>query len=306
ELRSTGAQTVIPPSTHPSGEDYLWEGEPWGGDQGPTVIDGKQLAARVAMLGLAAVLIDNWPKRGSRHQAYLALAGGLLRYGDEVHPFWGEQAHAAEQLIRALADATRDEEGADARGKESVLSTIRLIREGKPVQGFPSLAELIGEPHVDQVRLLRAEVEHGATAVSRQALDVAAKSGDDGYPVVVTPEKDKNKSVDTARDEPGSTATDGDSAVEEVKETDPLGARMSTSEPVSIAPYLYGQVSPVEPSVLLREDGQALMYPGRVNMLYGSSESAKSWIALFTSMQVMATGQRAVYLDFEDEPVSTL
>src|SRR5699024_7654466 len=61
ELRSTGAQTVIPPSTHPSGEDYLWEGEPWGGDQGPTVIDGKQLAARVAMLGLAAVLIDNRP-----------------------------------------------------------------------------------------------------------------------------------------------------------------------------------------------------------------------------------------------------
>src|SRR5690625_761940 len=55
-----------------------------------------------------------------------------------------------------------------------------------------------------------------------------------------------------------------------------------------------------------REDGAGLMYRGRVNMLYGSSETAKSWIALYTCMQEIARGERVIYLDFEDEPEITL
>src|SRR5690625_5834586 len=48
ELRSTKSQTVIPPSIHPSGERYTWEDEPWGGESGPKVIDGRLLALQVA------------------------------------------------------------------------------------------------------------------------------------------------------------------------------------------------------------------------------------------------------------------
>lgn len=41
-------------------------------------------------------------------------------------------------------------------------------------------------------------------------------------------------------------------------------------------------------------------------MLFGSSESAKSWIAMAICLQEIEAGGRALYLDFEDEPVQTL
>src|SRR5690606_12120035 len=98
---------------------------------------------------------------------------------------------------------------------------------------------------------------------------------------------------------------DEDSEVDD-HEPDPLNARISTWERVNLDPYLAGEVQPPIPEVLQRDDGQGLMYAGRVNMLYGSSESAKSWIALHACMQEMSKGERVMYLDFEDEPVNTL
>lgn len=285
ELRSTLGQTAIPPSIHPSGEDYIWEGEPWGGEEGPAVIDGRVLAARVAMLGLSAVLLDHWPQKGTRHEAYLALAGGLLSYGEmTVHPFWGGPGMPVEQLIRALADATMDDDGADARVHESVTTTVANIRAGKRVVGLGTLVDIIGEEHVKQVRILVAEVEQAAGFVSRQAAEVVTDSGGRGE-------------LDARLSEIAATP---------MEDRDPLGERISSWQPVDLEPYLSGRIKPVEPTVMQRTDGQYLMYPGRVNMLAGSSESAKSWIALGTVLQVMANGERAMFLDFEDEPVNTL
>src|SRR5690625_7736601 len=120
-MRSTKSHTVIPPSTPPSGGRYTWEDEPWGGESGPKVIDGRLLALQVATLGLAAGLIENWPGAGGRNEAYLALAGSLLRYGDfGVHPFWERNLRA---LIHALADATPDDDRPGTRigdGREGV------------------------------------------------------------------------------------------------------------------------------------------------------------------------------------------
>lgn len=301
ELRSNRSQSVIPPSVHPSGNEYLWEGKPWGGKSGPAEVDGRVLSARVAMLGLAAVLLDHWPTKGSRHEAYLALAGGLLRQGDQVHPFWGERANAAEQLIRALADASNDEDGSDARVSESIHTTIDNIRKGNPVTGFRALSEIIGEEHVKQARILVAEVEQAAGYVSRQATDPKTSSSSPSVQIVGAESHSGWLGVPATQDSGDIADTGGDK-----RDRDPLEERVSTWLPVDLDPYLTGQVKPVEPTVLLRDDGQALMYPGRVNMLYGSSESAKSWIALQTAIQVMATGERVVFLDLEDEPVNTL
>lgn len=291
ELRSTLGQTVIPPSIHPSGELYTWSREPWGGDAGPSVVNGRVLAARVAMIGLGAVLLDNWPQKGSRHEAYLALAGGLLSYGDMgVHPFWGDTANAAEQLIRALAEATLDDDGPDARVAESIHTTMKAIRAGHKVVGLGTLVDIIGEDHVKQVRLLIAEVEQAAGFVSRQA-----------------PQIDLVHHPDVGADDRGAEeARQSELAATPLEERDPLGERLSSWQPVDLLPYLSGQVKSVAPSVLQRDDGAYLMYPGRVNMVFGSSESAKSWVALKICLQEMSTGQRAMFVDLEDEPVNTL
>src|SRR5690606_27291331 len=102
------------------------------------------------------------------------------------------------------------------------------------------------------------------------------------------------------------SAAESEVAVLPLSERDPLGERLGSWQPVNLEPYLAGEVVVPEPTVLRRDDGQALMYGGRVNMLYGSSESAKSWIALATCIQEMSKGERVMYLDFEDEPVQTL
>lgn len=55
-----------------------------------------------------------------------------------------------------------------------------------------------------------------------------------------------------------------------------------------------------KPVALARDDGQHLLYPGRVNMLIGESESGKTWIALHGVAQALSGGESVVYLDFED------
>src|SRR3546814_18533812 len=103
ELRSTGGQTVIAPSIHPDGERYAWEDEPWGGEGGPSVIAASELRSRGGCVALSTLLAIDWPTRGGRHDAYLALAGPLLAegYGDQtpVYPAW--KVHEPAQNDRA-------------------------------------------------------------------------------------------------------------------------------------------------------------------------------------------------------------
>lgn len=146
ELRSTGGQTVIAPSVHPDGERYAWDDEPWGGESGPALIGGGELRSRVGALALSTLLAIEWPTRGGRHDAYLALAGALLAegYGDtrRVSPVW---KNLAPGVIAVIAQATHDEEGMQTRIDQSVESTLQKIAKGKPTQGWPTLAEHLSD-----------------------------------------------------------------------------------------------------------------------------------------------------------------
>jgi len=281
ELRSSGGQTLIAPSKHPSGESYRWEGEPFGGEEGPAREHGMILSARVVTLAMACVLVDGWPMRGGRHEAYLALAGGLLRFGTSdsmsVHPLWES---ALPNLIRALAEATNDEDGPETRSSEVMGSTMERLRLGKNVQGFPTLAKIIGQEHSDLVRTYAREIESILGHATRPApepivTEVAGES--EGEIRVIDPE---NRS--------------------------PLDERAFSWEPVDMAPYLENKVADVEPGILYRSDGVGLFYPGRVNCLYGRSESGKSWLTIFASKSVIEAGGKVLYLDCEDEPQETL
>jgi hypothetical protein len=77
ELLSTGRQAVAPPSLHPSGERAFWE----GGTVDPARVDAAKLADLVAIVAAGALLARQWPPEGRRHDAALALAGGLARAG---------------------------------------------------------------------------------------------------------------------------------------------------------------------------------------------------------------------------------
>lgn len=134
ELRSTGTQTLLPGSTHPSGEPIGWDE-----DGEPAVISGPVLAGQVKRLAAAALLAKHWPTVGSRHDAALALGGGLLRAG------W--DAESVEAFIESVAWAAGDDDVEDR--VDTVSYTADRIAADKPATGWPSLAKLVGERVVD-------------------------------------------------------------------------------------------------------------------------------------------------------------
>ena len=55
-----------------------------------------------------------------------------------------------------------------------------------------------------------------------------------------------------------------------------------------------------EPSILARSDGNCIFYAGKINALFGESESGKTWVALEAVRQELEKGNTVFYLDFED------
>lgn len=135
ELRSTGGQTVIPPSrltakldNHPD-EDVIWQAQ---GD--PAEVELDILRHDVARVAAAALLGRYWPN-GARHDTALALAGGMLRAG--------ETEEAVLRFMRAVCLAAGDPELNDRL--RAVYGTIDALDADAPITGWPRLAELMGE-----------------------------------------------------------------------------------------------------------------------------------------------------------------
>lgn len=307
EYRAGGGQTVVPPSTHPDGEPYEWWGDPWGGDEGPRVlseIEGKRLHAAVVIIALIVTLADAWPERGSRHAAYLPLVGGLLRDADEtgaprVHPWWEGQV---EGIIRRLAEITHDADGAETRIAETVRTTRQKIIRGDLVQGWPTLAQIIGDAHVSKALAYVEQVEDllgvPRTRVRRELSHAAPLLSPDLPPVEVL--------VDEIDEETARQQQEVDYELRPDSERDPLRERTNEWQPLDLGPYIRGGIVAPVPGLLYRTDGHGLFYEGRVNSLYGAGGSGKTLLALHTASQVMAQGQRVMLIDFEDEPHNTL
>lgn len=266
ELRTTGGQTVIPPSIHPSGERYLWDGEPWGGEVGPAVVDGKRLSVQVATLALNSILLENWPTKGGRHDAYLALAGWLLRSVTDggVHPWWERNIAG---VILPLADASHDEDGGDTRLHEAVRTTAARLRNDQRVHGLPTLARIIGDAHASQAERMRRDVEMLAGNPERAIAHLAVASESDLEPLETETGPPPERWARTALDR----WIDGD-AEEEVHD------------------------------LLIRSDGVGLWYRGLVNMVIGPSEQGKTWLTLMGCCQEIAKGGRVLFIDLEDGP----
>ena len=56
----------------------------------------------------------------------------------------------------------------------------------------------------------------------------------------------------------------------------------------------------VQSTMLKREDGNFILYPGKINAIFGESESGKTWVALEAVRQELSAGHTVFYIDFED------
>ncbi len=137
ELRSTGQQTIIPPSIHPSGEAFYWKKV-----GNPGRVDADTLRQAVQRLASCALIASHWPLKGSRHEVALALAGFLLRNGWPVED--------VKTFVTAVAFAsTRDEEWRTRQ--DDVETTVDRLAKGLPTTGIPKLSALIGDDVVSKL-----------------------------------------------------------------------------------------------------------------------------------------------------------
>ena len=136
ELRSTGGQTIVPPSVHESGESIRWESE---GE--PARVNYRDLLQAVSRLAAASLLPRHWPAEGSRQEAALALSGGLLRLR------WPESD--IRTFVQAVCEGAGDPES--HKRIETAKYTTRKARE--KTTGWRRLSELVGEDVVDKCKV---------------------------------------------------------------------------------------------------------------------------------------------------------
>ena len=132
ELRSTGRQTLVAPSTHPDGDEYVWHSE---AGLRMAEISAAELRRRCRELATAALIARHVPPEGSRHDYAMALAGFVLRDSrmgmDLALKVFKAAWHAAGADSR---EALRDLEGI-------VSDTAEHLDAREPVVGGPTLEE---------------------------------------------------------------------------------------------------------------------------------------------------------------------
>jgi hypothetical protein len=130
ELRSSGSQTVYPPSVH----EETGERIQWAEFTLPTYTDLDNLHRIVRQIAAACLLARHWPGAGRRDDAALALTGALVRAG------WTPEG--VESFIECVAEAAGDEEARKRAGK--ARRTAEKQAEGAKTTGWPTLAKLLG------------------------------------------------------------------------------------------------------------------------------------------------------------------
>lgn len=142
ELRGKNHQSMVPPSTHPSGEAVQWtEGEP----KEPAAVPFGDLRRRCTLLAIAVVFARRWPAVGTRNDTALAVAGFLLESGcsiEETRTVMGAVARAADTDDWRERVATVD-------------ATARKMAAGEPCTGGPRLAELLTGDGGQAVKTIR-------------------------------------------------------------------------------------------------------------------------------------------------------
>lgn len=141
ELRGSGGQTVVPPSTHQeSGERIYWETF-----TEPAVVPLGDLQQEVRIVAAASLLAQHWPAKGSRDDAALALSGGLVRAR------WSTER--VSRFVEAVAVAAGDEEAQKRATKAE--ATARKQADGCKTTGWTRLGELLRENGPAVVRRVR-------------------------------------------------------------------------------------------------------------------------------------------------------
>lgn len=79
--------------------------------------------------------------------------------------------------------------------------------------------------------------------------------------------------------------------------------RVDTWVPLDLTDILNGTIKPVNPTMMPREDGACLLYPGLIHSFHGESESGKSLIVMHEAVRLMQAGEDVLWITFDSDAV---
>jgi putative DNA primase/helicase len=127
ELRSDGTQTMLPPSTHPSGHKLQFS---YINDSAPAV-DYADLLVATQRIAACSVIARSWSE-GSRHQLALAFAGMMYKVGFDQD--------LAKNVVNTICNFTSDEELDDRLN--AVATTY--AQDASSVSGYGIMVDMLG------------------------------------------------------------------------------------------------------------------------------------------------------------------
>jgi hypothetical protein len=105
---------------------------------------------------------------------------------------------------------------------------------------------------------------------------------------------------ETATEAPEDEVVDEDEAPTKAAE---IGADWAPIDLISIARQIAdGTYQPTVPTILAVDGSIPLFYRERINLLFGESGGGKTWLALAAVAEVALSGQRVLFIDYEDNP----
>lgn len=172
EIRSTGGQTVIPPSIHPKGETLAWEIE-----RTPSSPEAAHLRRMVALTAITALLSRHWPPNGpltNQHDTAGLVAGFLCTL--KLAPV--EIEYIVEEAARISGDDNVKDRVVFA------ANTVEKFVAGDKVRGAPELAKELGEEVVRRIRSWFGDTH--SSIIEQMNLKHAVMFGQHGRIVVLT------------------------------------------------------------------------------------------------------------------------
>lgn len=128
EIRSTGSQSVLPPSIHPDNERYeINHDVPF------TEIPRVELEQKLSEVAAAAVLVHYFPEGGSRHDYVHAITGALLWSG------WPEKR--VRIFMNAILNVTCSQDDDSDQRLRTIRNTIEHFKEGDRIAGWKTLSD---------------------------------------------------------------------------------------------------------------------------------------------------------------------
>lgn len=161
EVRSTGSQSVLPPSIHPENERYEIND-----DREITRITRSMLENCVQKVAAASVFVRKYPESGARHDYVHAMTGALLMEQ------WSHESVA--EFAAIVLDAAEDKESDRPQRDRTVANTIKSFGHGN-IAGWSTLANWLSTDEIHMCKRWLRGVSKPAPDTLKKTLDSLAR-----------------------------------------------------------------------------------------------------------------------------------